>query len=479
MLHEKTHNAIFWTTLDRAFDQGIRFVISVILARLVAPEQFGLIAMAMVFTSISQQLMEGGLRSALIQRKDLSSTDCSTVLTANMIFAIVLITLLWFTAPSVAKFYRAEELVLILRVLSVGLLLQAAEVVQSALLSRKLEFRTQTIASVLANIIGGALGIAMAFLGFKVWALVASTLTTSFFKTTLLWILADWRPTSLPSMASFKKLFDYSYKVLALRLIDSGFSNMIPLVLGRIYQPSILGYYQKAFGFGRIVPTNLSAICGKVLFPLLSSKQSNREDYRLVLSTAFKTVSVLAFPLMMCVGVVADPLVNILIGPAWAPVAPILRILCVMLTIQLLYDLNGWALTAAGRAGFAVKVEFVKKTLFVIAIMLTYDRGIQTILIGQCIQAFVGLIVAAVATQAITGYQALHQMKDILPTVVLTIIPAVPLLFVPVEKYSTIVQLMGLAGYYSIASLSLITIFKPDGMTIIKTQILTISKKFN
>lgn len=415
-------SALFWSAVDRFFQQGVQFVLSVVLARLIAPEEFGLIAMVVVFIAIGKQVMDGGMRSAIIQRKDLKPSDCTTALMLNLLLGVFLAAMLWFAAPYIAVFYNEPRLELIVRVLCFGLILQSPSVVQTGLLSKALNFKKQTNAAVVSGLISGGIGVYMAYAGYEVWALVVSSLVGTFILSLCLWWFSDWRPSERPSIDSVRRLFPYGSRIAACSLLETVFNNIFPLLIGRFYAPADVAYYQRAFGLKEIPINNLQNTVQRVLFPVLSAKVDEPQAYLDALRRAFHMMACVVFPMMTILFLVAEPLIVLLVGETWLPAAPILQMMCVIGVLYQFVRLNSIVLTTNGLAGLALKFELVKRGFLLLAVCLAVAHGVLAMVLGHVIQTVLALIISGVVTHRIVNYGVFRQIVDIGPYGIIAIV---------------------------------------------------------
>jgi len=406
-------SALFWSGIDRFFQQGVQFVISIILARLIAPEGFGLIAMVVVFIGISKQVMEGGMRAAIIQRKDLNDSDCTTALTLNLLLGATLTGLIWLCAPYIATFYREPALESVARVLAFGMLLQAPSVVQIALFSKSLDFKKQTYAAVISGLFSGAIGIYMAYAGYGVWALVTSTLTGTSLLTLSLWFFSNWRPKSAPSVDSFKRLFPYGSRIAVCSILETVFNNIFPLLIGRFYAAADVAYFQRAYSLKEIPINNLHLTVHRVLFPLLCAKLGDSEAYLSALKRVFHLMAFLVIPGMALLFLIAEPLIVFLVGAPWLPAAPILQMLCVVGVLNQFVRMNDIVLTTNGLAGLALKLELLKRGLLLVVVLFTVSHGVLAMVLGLALQCVVSWVISSIAVNRIINFGFFKQLVEI------------------------------------------------------------------
>ena len=383
--------------------------IGVVLARLIPPEEYGLIALVIIFTALGQNMVNTGFRSALIQSKDIDGADCSTTLYSNILLSGVLIILLWLGAPLIALFFEESRLTLIVRVLAVGLLLEAPSVVQQGLLTRSMKFREQTIATIYANVLSGGIAIYMAASGYQVWALVALNLTSKLFLTVFLWCGSEWRPRDKPTKAAFMRLVPYGVKIAGCSLLNTLSQNLNVLLIGKFYPPADVAFYQRADGYKAIPVNNFALVTNRVLFPVLSKCQDDPVAFRTIFIRCLRMTSFLFFPLMACVLINAEQIIELLIGKKWLAAAPLLKILAIAGAFTPLLDLNGLALTSSGHAGNAFRVELVKRVLMTVILILTIAGGTYYVAMGQSLGFVLATFLVAYFTGKFVGVGVLDQ----------------------------------------------------------------------
>jgi O-antigen/teichoic acid export membrane protein len=420
-------NAVFWNTASKFLQEGIRFIIAIILARLIDPSEFGIIAMVIVFISIGNRLTEGGFRSAIINKKDLSATDCSTALAANLLLAIILSIILWLTSPFIASFYNEPVLQLIVPVLAIGLLFDAASIVQAALFTKKFRFKEQAIAGLIAAITTGVVGIGMALNDYGLWALVISVLVGKAFNSLMLWILSSWKPETLPSWLSFKKLFGYGSKIAVSSLIENIIINLLPLMIGKFYGAASLGFYNRANSFKEIPTNNIYLITQPIIFSKLSSLQNNQIEFKNIYRRTTRLLAFMVIPIMIFMMIIAKLLVLALIGEKWLPSVIFLQILCVVGIFHQMMRINNDALISKGFVGVALKQEIIRKAMYVAAILIAFNFSLTIMLYGIAIQTIFSYIIMVMVTDKVVKVNAVDQFKDVLPYFIISIVSGVPI----------------------------------------------------
>jgi len=415
-LKQKSINGMFWTISERMSVQVVQFVVQIILARLLEPAQFGLIGMLMVFTAVAQSIMDSGFGSALIQKKDADQTDASSIFFFNLLLGIILAIILTLLAPLIAQFYNQPILTPLTRALSITLILNAFSLVQTSLLAKRLDFKTQMKTSLLAVFISGVVGIVMAFRGFGVWSLVAQMVSKSLFQATFLWLFNDWRPSAIISFSSLKSMFAFGSKLLFSGLIDTIFRNIYQTFIGKVYSPADLGFYSKAKSIETAAVQSTSSSLGQVLFPSMVHLQNDLDSLKKAYRKTIRLSLFLHFPLMIGLWTVAEPLFRLLLTDKWAPSIPYFQILCIVGMLYPLHVLNLNILKVKGRSDLFLRLEIVKRALVVLTIFTTYRWGIIAILYGQIATSLIGYFLNSYYSGRLINYSQCNQIKDLIPS---------------------------------------------------------------
>jgi teichuronic acid exporter len=398
-LRESAFSGVAWSAIDQFGQQGFRFIVSLVLARLLAPDQFGLLAMITVFIAIATVVTDAGFSQAVVQRKNITQLDLSTVFFFNIVLGAFMALLLCALAPFVAAFYGNGELTALLRFLSVGVFLTSLGQVHGAQLTRKLLFKRSVIASLPATVISGVVGVSLAFYGWGVWALAMQMLVGSGLRALLLWVASGWRPSFSFSFKSLNSLLPFGSRMALLAIINSIFTNIYILFIGKFFLATDVGYYQRAESFKRMAADNLNVIVARVLFPLFASIQDETVRLRKLFLRSFGLLCIIFFPLMGILAGVAEPLVVTLIGDKWLPCVVYLQLLCVVGALFPLNSINFSVLKSLGHANKLLKIALVKRGLTIVMLVVTYRFGITVMILGQIITSFVSLWINAYYTR--------------------------------------------------------------------------------
>lgn len=420
-LKHKTVKGVLWSTLERFSVQGIQFVVMIIMARMLTPNDYGLVGMLTVFIAVSQSLVDSGFSQALIRKQDRTETDNSTVFYFNVIVGLLLYGLLYVTAPVIANFYHEPQLIAITRVIGLSVIFNSLVVVQRALLTIKIDFKTQAKAALTAAIISGIIGIWMAYNGYGVWSIVAQQLINLGVNTFLLWILSHWRPLWSYSWKSFKELFGFGSKLMISGLIDTIYNNIYLILIGRVFSASDLGYYTRAHQFAQFPSSNLTGILQRVTYPVLCSIQNEDERLANVYRRFLRISAFIIFPLMMGLAAVAEPLVLILLKEQWMFAATLLTIICFSMMWYPIHAINLNLLQVKGRSDLFLKLEIYKKMVGVIILCITIPMGLIAMCVGSFFTSMIALIINTYYTGKLIKVGYICQMRDLMPIFLLSV----------------------------------------------------------
>lgn len=421
-LKNKTVKGTVWSSLERFSVQGIQFFVMIIMARILTPADYGLVGMLAIFIAVSQALIDSGFSQALIRKQDRSETDNSTVFYFNIGVGIVLYFLLFLSAPIIASFYNEPRLIPITRAVGLSLVFNSLAVVQRALLTINLDFKTQAKASFVGAILSGAIGISMAYTGFGVWAIVWQQISNVAVVTVLLWILSRWKPAWSYSWKSFRELFGFGSKLLAAGLLDTIFKNLYLIVIGKFFRASDLGYYTRAHQFTDFASSNITGILQRVTYPILCTIQNDDKRLRDVYRRLLKTSAFIIFPLMTGLAAIAKPMIISFLTEKWLFSAVLIQILSFSMMWYPVHAINLNLLQVKGRSDLFLKVEIIKKILTVIVLCITLPLGLIPLCIGTIFNSIISLIINTHYTGRLIHLGFFKQMKDLLPILLLSLV---------------------------------------------------------
>lgn len=418
----KVISSLIWKLMERGGAQIIQFTVQIVLARLLLPEDFGLIAIVTVFTILANVFVQSGFNTALIQSKKANAIDFSSVFYLSIFVAGLLYMLLYIFSPFIAEFYNIPELTLILRVLSFTLFFGAFNSIQNAVIARNMMYKMLFFSSLGAITVSGTIGIVMAYIGFGVWALVTQQLINQFLITIILWFTVKWRPKLLFSPKRLKGLFSFGWKLLVSSLIDSLYSNVRGLLIGKIYNPSQLGFYNRGQQFPSIIVSNIDSSIQSVMFTALSTHQDNRARVKDMVRRSIVTSSFIVLPLMVGLAAVAKPLVEILLTEKWLPAVPFLQILCFSYALWPIHTSNLQAINALGRSDIFLRLEIIKKIIGLVILLISIPFGIYVMVFGEVLVGIISTFINAYPNFKLLNYSYKEQWKDILPSLIISIV---------------------------------------------------------
>ena len=421
MESKKVINNFFWRFFERCGAQGVSFVVQIVLARILAPEVYGTIALVTVFTTILQVFVDSGLGNALIQKKNADDLDFSTVFYFNILVCSSLYFLMFFLAPIIAGFYNDVELTPVIRVLSLTLVISGVKNVQQAYVSKTMQFKRFFFATLGGTLGAACIGISMAYAGFGVWALVAQQLFNATVDTVILWITVKWRPKRMFSLRRLKGLFNYGWKLLASSLLNQLETEIRQLLIGKIYTTADLAQYNRGRTFPNFVITNVNTSIDSVLLPSMSLEQENVERVRAMTRRAIKTSTYVIAPLMMGLIFTGTPLVRLLLTEKWLPCVPYMSIFCLTYMFYPIHTANLNAIKALGRSDMYLKMEIIKKIIGLIALLCTAWISVWAMALSTLAVSVVNQLINSWPNRKLLNYRYLEQLKDILPSILMAL----------------------------------------------------------
>ena len=415
----------FWRFAERCGAQIIQFIVSIVLARILAPEAYGTIALVLVFSQILQVFVDSGLGNALIQKKDADDLDFSSVFWFNVVWCLVLYAAMFFCAPLISRFYHDESLTAIVRVLCLMVVVSGLKNVQQAYVSRTMQFKRFFWATLGGTVASAFAGISLALLGGGVWALVAQKLVNLLIDTTVLWFTVRWRPKFIFSFRRLKGLFSYGWKLLVSALIDTVYNNLRQLIIGKFYTRQDLAFYNQGEQFPKIIVTNINASIDSVLLPAMSKVQDDPVRVKQMTRRAIKTSTYIMAPLMMGLAFCANTVVSLILTDKWLPCVPFLQIFCVTYMFYPIHTANLNAIKAMGRSDLFLILEIIKKIVGFSVIFATIWFGVLVMAYGMIVVSVVSQIINSWPNKKLMNYSYFEQLKDILPGILLAVFTGV------------------------------------------------------
>ena len=410
-----------WRFAERMGAKLVALIVEIVIARELNPEDYGTIALITVFTSILQVFVDSGLGSALIQKKDADDLDFSTVFYVNVSFCLVLYALMFFCAPLIASFYNDPELTPLIRVLSLTLVISGVKNVQHAYVSRNMLFKRFFFATLGGTIGAAVVGIVMAYSGFGVWALIAQMLFNTLVDTIILWITVKWRPKKMFSFKRLKVLFSFGWKLLVSALLETVYTEIRQLIIGKKYTKEDLSFYNQGNKYPYLLVSNINVSIDSVLLPSMSNVQDDVKQLKSMTRRAIKTSSYLLMPLMCGFAVCADSIISILLKDKWLPCVPFLRIFCITYAFYPIHTSNLNALKAMGRSDLFLVLEILKKAVGIISIIVALLYGVMAMAYSMLFTSFMSQLINSWPNKKLMNYGYLEQIKDMLPNILLSL----------------------------------------------------------
>lgn len=414
--------SFIWKLLERCSVQGVTFIISIVLARLLLPSEYGLIAIVLVFTSLANVIIEGGFSTALIQKKEADNLDFSTAFIFSFIISVILYIILFIGASFIANFYNQQNLILIIRIISISLLFGSVNSIQRAYVSKHMLFNKLFKCSLISVIISGGVGILMAYKGFGVWALVSQYMLSQIVNTLILCVLLPWKPALSFSKERFHSLFDFGWKIFASNMMVSLFVNIRSLLIGKLFTPSALAYFDKGKQFPSIIMDNINSSIQTILLPVLSDKQDDRTKVKSMLRRSIKMSSLFIFPLLIGLIVCANPLVETLLTENWIHTVEFIQIFSIAYLFMPIQIANVEAIKALGYSSITLKLESYKKIIEIVILVISLFYGVIWIAWGVVVYNAICMFINLYPCKKLLGYSYKEQLMDILPTFVIACI---------------------------------------------------------
>lgn len=460
-LKKQALKGVAWSGADTSLRYGITFVVGIILARLLSPDEYGLIGILSIFIAVFNIIIDGGFGNALIRKKDAKEIDYSTVFVVNMVLSVFMAAGLYLSAELIAKFFDRPALISLTHVMSVVVIINALAVVQRVRLSKNIDFKTQTKVTLISSISSGAIGVGMALCGCGVWALVGQQISNAAISTISLWIFNNWVPSIRFSKSSFKELWDFGWKLLVSGLLNTLSGELHHAVIGKIYQPSTLGQYTRATQFGNMFSGNLTGVISRVTFPVLSTIQDDpvrlKSSYRRVIKLTVLPI----FVFMLGLGACAKSLLYVLVGPQWGDAAVYLQILCFSMMLYPLHALNLNAIQVMGRSDLTLRINIIKNLLMIFPILIGIFIDIYWMLIADVFRGYICYYLNAYYTKYVMDYSVWEQIKDIFPSFGVAIAMAIPVYFI---GYLPLPSLLVLIIQLTVGALIVLGIFEMSKM---------------
>lgn len=411
-----------WRFAERCGAQFVTVIVSVVLARILSPKDYGQIALITVFTTIMQVFVDSGLGLALIQKKDADELDFSSVFYFNFAVCLISYAFMFATAPYIATFYKDTSLTPIIRVISLTIVISGVKGIQQSYVSRNMLFKLFFFSTLGGTIFSAFLGIGLAYAGFGVWAIVAQQLSNTAIDTLILWINVKWRPKKMFSWNRLKSLLSFGWKMLVSSLLDTVYNNIRSLIIGKMYSSADLAYYNQGKQFPHTIVNNINSSIDSVLLPSMSSAQDDRTRVKSMTRRSIKTSTYIMAPMMMGLAFCAEPIVQLVLTDKWLPCVPFLRIFCITYMFYPIHTANLNAIKAMGRSDYFLKLEIAKKAVGMTLLISTMWFGVMAMAYSLLLGTLFGMIINSWPNKKLLNYSYFEQMKDILPGIAIAFV---------------------------------------------------------
>lgn len=418
-IRQQATKSVAWSAVERFSVQGVQFILGIWIARILLPSDYGLVAMLGIFLAIAQTFIDSGFANALIQKKDRTVIDYSTVFYFNIAVSVLIYIALYFFAPLIASFYNEEQLTQITRVVGLTLIINSFGIVQQAKLTVALDFKRQAIASFLAVVVSGGIGLWMAFSGYGVWTLVFQSLLNNLLRVILIWFFSGWWPQLCFSFHSFQTLFSFGSKLLLSSLLHTVYTNLYTLVIGKQFASAELGYYNRAFTLAQFPSANFTNIIVRAVYPIQCRLQDDNEQLIHIFLKYMRMACFLIFPVMIGLCALAEPLVRLLLTDKWLPAVPLLQILCIAYMWDPVMKINHNMLNVKGRSDYFLYAEIIKKVIAFLILLATIPFGVKIMCAGLVLYAFADIVIITFYTRKLTGISLLTQCRTLAPVILL------------------------------------------------------------
>ena len=428
-LKNKTVKGVGWSAADAFLGHGVTFLVGLVLARLLSPAEYGLIGICTIFTTILTSIVDSGFSNSLIRKRDVTNEDYNTMFITNMVVSVLLLVLLFFSAPLIARFFERPELVALVRVMGLLLILQELSLVQYTRLTKRIDFKTKTKASLIAAILSGVIGIAMAYIGFGVWSLVGQKLTERTLYTICLWYYNKWMPRLRFSQDSFRYMWGFGWKLMLSSLLDRIWKELYQVVVGKCYSPATLGQYSRSKEYAHLFSTNLTTILQRVTFPVLAEVQDDLERMVSAYRKIIKTTMFITAIGMFFMAAISEPLIYCLIGPKWHEASTYLPFICVSMSLYPLHAINLNMLQVQGRSDLFLYLEIIKKVISIGPLCLGIFVNIYWMLIGSIVTGIISFFLNTYYTGKKLHYSSWAQLKDLTTSYTIAVVVALSVFF--------------------------------------------------
>lgn len=421
---------LIWRFAERCGTQGVTLIVSIILARILEPSDYGNIALVTVFITILNVFVDGGLANSLIQKKDSDEKDFSTVFFFNILLCVLLYVLIYVSAPYISEFYEQDELTSVIRVLSLIIVISGIKNVQHAYVSKYLLFKKFFWSTLVGTVFAAIIGICLAYRGWGIWSLVVQQITSVFIGTIMLWLTVEWRPSLYFSFSRLKGLYGYGWKILLSSLLETLSNELRTMLIGKVYTSSDLAYYNQGQKFPSVIVTNINVSIDSVIFPAMSSVQDDRDKVKIMTRRAIKIGTFIMAPMMIGLAFMADVFVVTLLTDKWLFCVPYLRVFCITYMFYPLHTSNLNAIKAIGRSDIILKLQIIKKIIDLLLVIFCINISLDALALSMFISCALGLLINSWPNRKLLQYTFEEQLRDILPNILLAVFMGIWVYFV-------------------------------------------------
>lgn len=435
-------SGFFWKFSEQITAQLVSFVVSIILARILSPTDYGIVSLVNVFIVIANVFVTSGFSAALIQKKDADGLDFSTIFYISLAFSFLIYGIVYLCAPLIANFYKNTNLIPIVRVFALQLPLSSFNSIQQAYVSRHMAFRKIFFSTTVATILSGIIGILLAIIGWGVWALVFQTILSTTFQTIVLFFEIPWRPKLEFSMRSARGLIGYGWKVFGASFLGTFFNELRNLIIGRFYSPADLAYYNRGSRMPDLIANNIDNTITSVLFPVLSKHSDNYDKLKSMIRRSIRTSTFIIIPMMFGLAVAAKPVTQILLTDKWLPSVPFMQCLCISGAFGSISNANMQVIKASGRSDILLKLELIKKPLYLVFLIASIKINILAVAISMAMYNIIGMMINVKPNKRLIGYSYKEQFIDVFPALILSLIMSICILPIQFLNLSPFVELL-------------------------------------
>ena len=466
-----------WRVIETCTSQAVTFIVSVILARLVSPDDYGTLAVVSVFISLCSIFVDSGFGMALVQKKDADDLDFSSIFYFNIVMCMLLYGIIFMASPLIARFYAIDELALLIRVQGLNLLISGVRAIQTAYVSKHLLFKQAFFATIGSTLASAVVGITLAYLGFGIWALVAQSVFSNLVGTVILWGVIKWRPQRVFSLDRVKALFSYGSKLLLSSLVNIGYSDLRQLLIGKVYTTADLAYFNRGASVPGLCHTVISSGTNSVLLPTMSNVQESPSNVKFLVRKSIRIQTYVLLPAFVGLALCSEPLIRLLFTDVWAEAIPFQQMFCCIYMLECVASTNANALKAMGRSGTMLTIECIKTPVYTLILLISMPFGTKAIAIGYLLSCAFGTILCVAPGKKVFGYSIFEQLRDVLPHIALSAVMGLCVWFVSMIPMNNLLTLIVRVCTGVVVYVALSIAFKLECFTYVKDQLLALIRR--